>query len=86
MAVDGEQSLPALRLPAEAVVRLVYGRLDPAHTPPVGSQEVDLDDLRPIFPGFLSSPAIRVQGDLPHPRQDRLQALPLLKPDQTNGQ
>jgi uncharacterized protein (TIGR03083 family) len=42
----------ALRLPAEALIRLVYGRLDPAHTPPVEATEVDLDDLRQIFPGF----------------------------------
>jgi hypothetical protein len=43
---------PALRLPAEALIRLVYGRLDPAHTPPVEATEVDLDDLRQVFPGF----------------------------------
>ena len=29
----GEEGLPELRLPAEALVRLVYGRLDPDHTP-----------------------------------------------------
>jgi uncharacterized protein (TIGR03083 family) len=43
-----------LRIPAEALLRLVYGRLDSAHTP---SLELDapglsLDDLRAIFPGF----------------------------------
>jgi uncharacterized protein (TIGR03083 family) len=47
---DGE--LAHLRLPAEAFVRLVYGRLDPAHTPAVEATGVDLDDLRRIFPGF----------------------------------
>jgi uncharacterized protein (TIGR03083 family) len=48
----GEPGLPGLSLPAEALVRLVYGRLDPAHTPPVVADRVDLDDLRAIFPGF----------------------------------
>ncbi len=43
---------PALRLPAEALIRLVYGRLDPGHTPPVEAAGVDLDDLRQVFPGF----------------------------------
>ncbi len=49
---DGEDDLPELRLPAEALIRLVYGRLDPAHTPPAGTSGVDLDELRQIFPGF----------------------------------
>jgi uncharacterized protein (TIGR03083 family) len=49
---DGEEGLPELRLPAEAFIRLVYGRLDPAHTPPVQASGVDLDELRAIFPGF----------------------------------
>ena len=44
--------LPELQLPAEALVRLVYGRLDPAHTPPVETRGVDLDELRRLFPGF----------------------------------
>jgi hypothetical protein len=47
-----ELGLSELRLPAEAFVRLVYGRLDPAHTPPAEAAGVDLDELRPIFPGF----------------------------------
>jgi uncharacterized protein (TIGR03083 family) len=42
-----------LRLPAEALIRLVYGRLDPDHTPPeVVADGVDLDVLRRAFPGF----------------------------------
>jgi uncharacterized protein (TIGR03083 family) len=41
---------PDLELPAEAFVRLVYGRLDPAHTPPVRGS-ADLDELRRVFPG-----------------------------------
>jgi uncharacterized protein (TIGR03083 family) len=43
---------PRLRLPAEALIRLVYGRLDAAHTPAVEADGVDLDDLRRMFPGF----------------------------------
>jgi uncharacterized protein (TIGR03083 family) len=49
---DGEDGLPSLRLPAEAFVRLVYGRLGPHHTPPVEADGVDLDELRQLFPGF----------------------------------
>jgi uncharacterized protein (TIGR03083 family) len=41
-----------LDLPAEALVRLVYGRLDPAHTPAVGGDGDLLDSLRRMFPGF----------------------------------
>jgi hypothetical protein len=46
---DGE-----LRLPAEALLRLIAGRLGPEHTP-VGadvSGSLTLDDLRRVFPGF----------------------------------
>lgn len=49
---DSDASLPDLRLPAEALIRLVYGRLDPAHTPPVETGETYLDELRQVFPGF----------------------------------
>ena len=41
---------PDLALPAEALVRLVYGRLDPAHTPQTHGA-ADLDGLRQVFPG-----------------------------------
>ena len=41
-----------LELPAEAFLRLVYGRLDPDHTPPLEARGVDLDELRAVFPGF----------------------------------
>jgi uncharacterized protein (TIGR03083 family) len=41
-----------LRLPAEAFLRLVYGRLDPGHTPPAETADVDLDGLRRAFPGL----------------------------------
>ena len=38
-------------LSAEALVRLVYGRLDPDHTPGFKGAEADLDELRRAFPG-----------------------------------
>jgi len=47
-----ELRLPELRLPAEAFVRLVYGRLDPDNTPPVEADGVNLDELRQLFPGY----------------------------------
>jgi uncharacterized protein (TIGR03083 family) len=50
-AGDGDVKA-TLRLPAEALVRLLFGRLDPGHTPPVQSEGVDLDLLRLAFPGF----------------------------------
>jgi uncharacterized protein (TIGR03083 family) len=40
-----------IELPAEALVRLVYGRLDPRHTPPVVGDLAALDRLRATFPG-----------------------------------
>lgn len=47
-SVDGE-----LRLPAEALLRLFYGRLDPRHTPPYkATDDTLLDRLRAIFRGF----------------------------------
>jgi uncharacterized protein (TIGR03083 family) len=47
-AVDSELSLPA-----EALLRLVYGRLDPRHTPPhKATDDAVLDRLRAIFTGF----------------------------------
>ena len=49
---DGEGGEAELRLPAEALVRLVYGRLDPDHTPALSVTGVDLDDLRRTFPGL----------------------------------
>lgn len=40
-------------MPAEALLRLAYGRLDAAHTPAsVTGDPADLDQLRAIFPGF----------------------------------
>jgi uncharacterized protein (TIGR03083 family) len=43
---------PDLELPADAFVRLVFGRLDPDHTPPITGSPSDLDELRRAFPGF----------------------------------
>jgi MDMPI C-terminal domain len=40
-----------VELPAEAFIRLVYGRLDPAHTPEIHIEGIDLDSLRAAFPG-----------------------------------
>jgi len=41
-----------VQMPSEALVRLVYGRLDPEHTPDsIEAEGVDLDTLRAIFPG-----------------------------------
>ena len=43
----------AVDLPAEAFVRLVYGRLDPERTPPFSESGTrGLADLRSAFPGF----------------------------------
>ena len=47
-----ELGVSELRLPAEAFVRLLYGRLDEAHTPAAESAGVELGELRPLFPGF----------------------------------
>jgi len=43
---------PDLELTAEAFVRLVFGRLDPDHTPSIQGSPSDLDELRRAFPGF----------------------------------
>jgi uncharacterized protein (TIGR03083 family) len=42
---------PDLVLPAEAFCRLVYGRLDPSHTPPFRGDAALLAALRAVFPG-----------------------------------
>jgi uncharacterized protein (TIGR03083 family) len=50
---EGESAPDAdLVLPAEAFCRLVYGRLDPAHTPVVTGDATVLDTLRAVFPGL----------------------------------
>ncbi len=42
---------PDLELPAESFCRLVYGRLDPDHSPAVSANGELLDTLRRVFPG-----------------------------------
>jgi hypothetical protein len=37
---------------AEAFIRLVYGRLDPDHSPAGLEQDPILTDMRRLFPGF----------------------------------
>jgi uncharacterized protein (TIGR03083 family) len=50
---DGGGADGEIRMPAEALLRLAYGRLDPGHTPPgVEAEPADLDRLRAVFPGF----------------------------------
>jgi uncharacterized protein (TIGR03083 family) len=49
---EGDSDEADLRLPAEAFVRLVYGRLDAEHTPSSVDSSVDLAVLRTAFPGF----------------------------------
>jgi hypothetical protein len=52
-AGEAAGSAARLRLPDEAFVRLVYGRLDAEHTPAsVEAEGVDLADLRAAFPGL----------------------------------
>jgi uncharacterized protein (TIGR03083 family) len=46
------RDLDEVHLPAEAFVRLVYGRLDADHTPPGVGGSADLDELREIFTGY----------------------------------
>jgi len=49
----GGADVPHVTMPAEALLRLSYGRLDPEHTPSSVSADADtLDKLRAIFPGF----------------------------------
>jgi uncharacterized protein (TIGR03083 family) len=44
---------PSVVLPAESLIRLVYGRLDAEHTPAsVTADGIDLDEVRRTFPGF----------------------------------
>jgi uncharacterized protein (TIGR03083 family) len=52
LAAGDPGAAPDLTLPAEAFVRLVYGRLDPDHTPAVDAADATtLDELRRVFPG-----------------------------------
>ena len=50
---DAGAGIAEASMPAEALLRLAYGRLDPAHTPSSAWADPDtLDKLRAIFPGF----------------------------------
>jgi uncharacterized protein (TIGR03083 family) len=52
-ASPGQPAYGELRLPCEAFIRLMYGRLDPGHTPAdVTADGVSLDTLRAVFPGI----------------------------------
>jgi uncharacterized protein (TIGR03083 family) len=48
----GTDTEGGIRIPAEALLRLVYGRLDAEHTPELSADGIDLDRLRAVFPGF----------------------------------
>jgi uncharacterized protein (TIGR03083 family) len=47
-----EAGSPDLELSSDALIRLVYGRLDPDHSPALEVGAGDLDELRKAFPGF----------------------------------
>jgi uncharacterized protein (TIGR03083 family) len=50
---DGGGADAEVTMPAEALLRLAYGRLDAEHTPAgVTGEAADLDRLRALFPGF----------------------------------
>jgi uncharacterized protein (TIGR03083 family) len=51
---SGDEGQARIQMSAEALLRLVYGRLDPDHTPPVTvlSGDIGLDQLRQVFSGF----------------------------------
>ena len=49
---DGSDADREITLPAEALLRLFYGRLDAEHTPQYSAEGIELDRLRAVFPGF----------------------------------
>ena len=49
---DGSDADGEITLPAEALLRLFYGRLDAEHTPQYSAEGIELDRLRAVFPGF----------------------------------
>ncbi len=51
LGAEDQSRQPDLELPAEAFVRLIYGRLDPAHIPSTVSDDGVLEELREVFPG-----------------------------------
>jgi uncharacterized protein (TIGR03083 family) len=52
LAAAGTDEGDPLELPAAALIRLVYGRLDPAHSPVGLAGDDRLIALRTVFPGF----------------------------------
>ena len=54
LAAGSVDSEARLSIPAEAFIRLIYGRLDADHTPAATniSGPVTLEELRSLFPGF----------------------------------
>lgn len=52
LAAGAGDAQPDLRLPAEAFVRLVYGRLDAEHAPDDVADDATIVKLRRVFPGF----------------------------------
>jgi uncharacterized protein (TIGR03083 family) len=51
LSAGGGGPEPDVELPAEAFCRLVYGRLDPGHTPAFTGDAALLNELRAVFPG-----------------------------------
>lgn len=47
-----DQAADDLTLPAAALLRLVYGRLDPEHAPADLAESTTVAELRQVFPGF----------------------------------
>ena len=52
--LPGDDGTPTLQLPAEAFIRLVYGRLDPDHTPAGPRDQGTLEPTAPHFPRALN--------------------------------
>ena len=52
LSAGGPAGTADLELPAEALIRLVAGRLDPGHTLAVNDPDSNLDELRRVFPGY----------------------------------
>ena len=55
LGADADDADGVLTAPAEAVLRLLAGRLGPAHTPKtvnVFGDAITLDQLRTVFPGY----------------------------------
>ncbi len=50
-AVGDDEAEPDVTLPAEAWIRLVYGRLDAEHTPAFEGDVTALETLRQVYPG-----------------------------------